>query len=237
MQRTAGRLILLATAVLSPLAPTRLAHAQQEFAQRGDFAVGVRAGTLGLGADATFALNDQFALRGGAGFLGFDVGLTGRFGLADNRTAELDLPGALYTVGAEASVGAVRLGAGLLIKSGAPIYTVTYGDGALIEIGGNHYTQPEILTIATTVDSKSTALYALLGFGSQRSRGLSFAADLGVAFLQDVDLAMDPTGDPEVLASAAFRTDLEAERRETKDDAGGLLNFWPIVSIGMRYGF
>ena len=47
---------------------------------------------------------------------------------------------------------------------------------------------------------------------------------------------MSATGDPAVLGSARFRTDLETERREAEDDAGGWLSFWPIISIGLRYG-
>ncbi len=203
----------------------------------GTFLVGVRTGTLGVGLDAGFGLGETIALRGGVGFLGFGWDVTGRFGLEDNRTAVLDLVDALYTLGVEASLGFARVGAGMLVKSGDLVHTITYGDGARIEIGGNPYTQPGVLTIATTIESGAGAPYATLGFGSRRSRGISFSADIGAAFLRNADVAMVATGAADVLGSAAFKADLEAERRETKDDIGRILDFWPIFSVALSYGF
>ncbi len=225
------RFTLIAVAALSLLAPARPVRALQEHV-----AVGARLGTLGIGADAVVAMSERFAVRGGAGFLGFGVDLTGRFGLADNRTAELSLPSALYTVGAEASFGVLRAGAGLLIRSGDPAYAITYGNGATIDIGGGFYTQPEVRTLTSTLVSGSTAPYVLVGLGSNSPGGLGFFVDLGAVLMLDAGFEMAATGDPAVLNSAAFRSDLEAERREAEDDAGGFVNYWPIVSVGLRYG-
>ncbi len=227
------RYALVAAGVFALLTAVEPARALQE----GVGAAGLRVGTLGVGADLGIALNERFALRAGAGFLGFDMDLTGRFGLADNRTAELSLPSMLLTFGAEFSSGARRAEAGVLIMTDDPVHTIEYGSGASIDIGGGSYRQPEVLTLATTLTSAPVAPYLLVGYGSTRSRGLDFMADIGVAFLQGTALEMSATGSSDVLGSASFRTDLEAERRETEDDAGGLIRFWPIVSIGLRYGF
>ena len=225
------QLTLILCAVLSLLAPAQPVRALQE-----NIALGAHLGTLGMGGDVGVAFNETFALRGGAGLYGFGLDLTGRFGLADNRTAVLSLPSAMFTIGAEVSSGVLRAGAGLLIRAGDPVYEITYGDGASIDIGGGYYTQPEVRTLATTLVSGSVAPYALLGYGSQRSRGLGFVVDAGAAFPLDAGFEMSATGDPAVLGSARFKTDLEAERRDAEDDAGGWLSFWPIVSIGLRYG-
>ena len=225
------RFTLVPFAVLSLLALAQPARALQE-----NIALGAHLGTLGMGADVGVALNETFALRGGTGLYGFGLDLTGRFGLADNRTAELSLPNAMFTIGAEVSSGTLRAGAGLLIRSGDPVYEITYGNGAAIDIGGGYYTQPEVRTLATTLVAGSITPYALLGYGSRRSRGLGFVVDAGAAFPLDAGLEMSATGDPAVLGSARFRTDLETERLEAEDDAGGWLSFWPIISIGLRYG-
>ncbi|MDE0074199.1 MAG: hypothetical protein OXR82_05965 [Gammaproteobacteria bacterium] len=222
---------LVLFAVLSLLAPAQPARALQE-----NIALGAHLGTLGMGADVGVAFNETFALRGGAGLYGFGLDLTGRFGLADNRTAELSLPSAMITIGAEVSSGALRAGAGLLIRAGDPVYEITYGNGASIDIGGGYYTQPEVRTLATTLVAGSITPYALLGYGSRRSRRLGFVVDAGGAFPLDAGFEMSATGDPAVLGSARFRTDLETERRDAEDDAGGWLSFWPIISIGLRYG-
>ena len=226
------RFTLILLAALALLAPARPARALQQ-----NIALGARLGTLGVGADAAFALNERVALRGGAGLYGFGVNLTGRFGLADNRTAELSLPSAMFTVGAEVSFGILRAGAGLLIRAGNPVYAITYGDGASIDIGGGYYTQPEVRTLATTLVSGSVAPYALLGFAPSLSRGIALLVDLGAAFPRDAGFEMSATGDPAVLGSDRFRADLESERREAEDDAGRFLSFWPIVSVGLRYRF
>jgi len=222
---------LVLFALLSLLAPAQPARAVQE-----NIALGAHLGTLGMGADVGVAINETFALRGGAGVYGFGLDLTGRFGLADNRTAELSLPSAMFTIGAEVSDGVLRAGAGLLIRAGDPVYEITYGNGASIDIGGGYYTQPEVRTLATTLVAGSITPYALVGYGSRRSRGLGFVVDVGAAFPQDAGFEMAATGDPEVLGSARFQTDLEAERREAENDAGGWLSIWPIVRLGLRYG-
>lgn len=225
------RLTLTLFAVLSLLAPAQPARALQE-----NIALGARLGTFGMGGEVLVGFDETFALRGGAGIYGFGVDLTGRFGLADNRTAELSLPNAMFTIGAEVSSGALRAGAGLLIRAGDPVYEITYGNGASIDIGGGYYTQPEVRTLATTLVSGSIAPYALLGYGSHQSGGLGFVVDVGAAFPLDAAFEMAATGDPAVLGSARFQTDLETERREAEDDAGAWLSFWPIVSVGLRYG-
>ena len=225
------RSILIVLAALALLAAARPAHALQ-----ADVALGVRLGTLGTGADVAVALNETFALRGGAGFLGFDVDVTERSNLGSNRTAELSLSDALYTVGAELSFGFLRVGAGLLVRSGDPAYEITYGNGASIDIGGGYYTEPDVRTLATTLVSGSAAPYAVLGFAPHLSDRISLFLDLGSAFPQDAGLEMSATGDPAVLSSPGFRADLETERREAEADLGGWLSFWPIVSVGLRYG-
>ena len=227
------RFLLAATIALSWTAWGQSARAMQE-----SIAVGGRVGTLGLGADVVVALNDRIAVRGGAAFFGFDVDLTGRFGLADNRTAELSLPTALYTIGAEVSLasGLLRTGAGLVIRSDDPVHEITYESGASISIGGGGYRYPEVLTVTTTLVSGSVAPYVLFGVGSNSTRGIGFVVDIGAVLHLSPRFDMTATGDPEVMSSPGFRDDLETERRQAEDDAVGFVNYWPIISVGLRYG-
>lgn len=212
-----------------------LASGRPALALQGNISVGGRVGTLGMGAEMTVALNERAAIRGGIGFFGFSVDVTERSNLAGDRTAELSLPGALLAVGAERSLGVLRAEAGLLMRSGDPAYEITYGGGASIDIGGGFYREPEVSTLTTTLVSRSIAPYALLGFAPSLSRGMALVVDLGAAFPLDAGFEMSATGDPAVLGSARFRTDLETERRNAEDDAGAFLDFWPIIGIGLRY--
>ena len=193
-------------------------------------------GTVGMGADIAVPVHERIVLRGGAGLLGFDLDLTGRFGIDDDRTATLTLPTALFTLGGDVQLGSLRVGAGVLIKAGQPAYRVTLDPGANVVIGRGTYQETEVKTLTTTVSGGAAAPYVLLGFGSQVSPGLSFAADIGVAVPTGVELTMSATGDDAVIGSASFRENLALKQKDTNDDAGGFVNYWPLISVGVRYG-
>lgn len=36
--------------------------------------------------------------------------------------------------------------------------------------------------------------------------------------------------------SAGFRDNLRAEQRSVREDMGDLVNYWPILNLGIRYG-
>ena len=224
------RLAVVATLALAFAVPGRPSFAMQQ-----DIKLGARLGSLGFGADVSVSFNENVAIQGGAGFLGFDVDLTGMFGLAANRTAELSLPTVLYTLGAEVSSGPFRAGVGLLIRSGDPVHEITYQPGATIDIGGGFYQHPEVRTLTTTLISGSTAPYVLVGFRSRSARAFDFVLDLGAVLHLNPKFDMTATGDPAVLNSPRFRADLETERAWTEDDSASFVNFWPAVSVGVRY--
>ena len=125
------RIVVVVTLALAQAALGRSADALQR-----SVALGLRAGTLGVGAEVVTALDERVAVRAGAGFLGFDVDLTGRFGLAGNRTAELSLPTALLSLGVELSVasGLLRAGAGMVMRFDDPVHVIRYEEGASISI-------------------------------------------------------------------------------------------------------
>ena len=222
---------MVAVLALAPVTPAQPVGAGQQ-----EIAVGARLGTLGIGADIAVALNERLAIRGGAGFLGFDLDLTGMFGLASHRTAELSLPAMVYTLGAELSSGPFRVGAGLLIRSGDPTHEIAYQDSATIDIGGGFYQYPEVHTLTTTLVSGSATPFVLFSLGSTPARGFGVVVDLGAVLHLNPQFDMTATGDPAVLNSARFQTDLETERRWAEDDASRFVNFWPMLSVGLRYG-
>ena len=222
--------LLLLPVALSLCATAEPARAIQ------DISVSGRMGTLGLGTDVVVPVHERVALRGGAGLLGFTMDLTGRFGLDDDRTAELTLPKAFYTLGADVQLGSLRVGAGVLFKSGEPTYRVALDSGANFKIGKGVYVEPEVKTLTTTLSSGAFAPYLLLGFGSQRSPGFSFVADIGVVLPTNVELTMAATGDEALLRTTKFRGDLALKEKDTNDDAGGFVNYWPIISFGLCYG-
>ena len=45
------------------------------------------------------------------------------------------------------------------------------------------------------------------------------------------------TGDGRLLASRRFRRDLNTEQQNLREDAGDLVRYWPILSVGIQFGF
>ena len=215
-----------ATAILPP--PARALQ---------DLTIGARTGTLGHGAEVVLITSEVFSLRAGAGLMGFDADITSFSGLADNRTGTFAVPKSVYTLGADLAVGNFRLGGGVLYKRHDPVYAITLRSGAEIDIGENTYTAPEVTRLSTTFMSESWAPYVLVGLGQHVGRGLGIFLDAGVAFLDEPDLAMSATGEGRVLATRRFRRDLRAEEEALRSDAGDLVKYWPILSLGVQFGF
>ena len=226
------------TVVAVALALTQAALGEPTQALQRNISLGLRAGTLGFGAEVVTALDERVAVRAGAGFLGFDVDLTGRFGLAGNRTAELSLPTALFSLGVELSgaSGLLRAGAGMVIRSDDPVHVIRYEEGASISIGGGGYRYPEVTAVTTTLVSGSTVPYVLVGIGSNSGRGFGAVLDLGAVLHLTPRFDMSATGDPAIMSSPGFRGHLELERLQAEDDSSTFVNFWPVVSVGLRYG-
>ena len=230
MKRRATLLASLAAAACVALPPAT-SHALQ------NLTIGARTGTLGHGAEIVLVTNRVFSLRAGAGLMGLDADITSVSGLEDNRTGTLVVPRSVYTLGADLAVGNFRIGGGVLYKKSDPVYAITLGDGAEIDIGHSTYTAPEVTRLSTTLVSESWAPYVLVGLGQHMGRGLGLFLDAGVAFLDEPALAMSADGDGRVLASRRFRRDLRAEEEELRSDAGDLVRYWPILSLGVQFGF
>ena len=200
-------------------------------------AVGSRTGTLGIGADVSVAWNDWFILRGGASVLALDADLTPVSGLVDNLTARVALPDAFYTVGAAVEGGVFRVGAGILYKHRDPRLVFALGDGASIDIGRGRYTALQITELTATLRSDAWAPYVVAGLGEHNAAGLDIFVDVGLAFLSGSELVLAAAGDSPLLRSRRFRENLGIEQLSIRRELGALIDFWPILNFGIRYGF
>lgn len=191
--------------------------------------IAARAGTLGLGGEAALGLGDRLVIRGGVGVLPWEVE-----GTIDDIDLTLELPRTSYNVGADLYLtDAFRLGGGMLFRSedvlvsGTP--TTTWN------IGGRDFTPEELGTLRGRVASGPRAPYVLLGFGKHTSSGIGLTLDLGAAFLDEPDVALDSEGgtfsdEPELRAR------LDAEERTFEEESPAYLNLWPILNLGLRIG-
>jgi hypothetical protein len=191
--------------------------------------VGLRVGTLGFGADVAFALGERIVARGGVGLNPIDP---------ETRFSEIDVTAELptwYNVGLDLYLnGALRLGAGVLLKPSDPTLRGVFTQDQ--EVGGQTFTPEEIGTLIGVIDSRGQAPFVLIGFGKHTATGIGLYVDLGLAFLGQPEFELDAVGGTLDSSSGQFRAALDREEQEFEDDAGAYLRFWPIVNLGLRFG-
>jgi len=225
---------------LEPIIPqlnSRIALKQQQANNRRQpLGVGVtaRVGTLGIGVDVNKSLTPQLNGR-----LGFNFGNVG-FNRTDSginydsqlNFSSVQLFGDYYPF----SSSSFRVTGGLVAQNnrfavtGKPSNTGTY------TIDGNSTPVENVGTLSGEYKyGNSIAPYLGIGIGKSSNEGLGFNADLGVMF----------TGSPQVsltASNATFNNDpttraqLDNQARQTENDLRGF-NVYPVLSIGLSYGF
>ncbi len=222
--------------ILSFVAPgTLLALASPVAAQEaGEEGVRISAaitgGTLGIGPELGVRFSDHLGVRGSATFLGVganfdveDIEYDGDLNL-ESYGAMLDV----YPFGSH-----FRLSAGARINNNRGRVAAT--PQGTVELGDQEYTAAQVGTLRGRADVKNLAPALTLGWSGARRRGFMFSFDAGVLFQGSVRVR-DFTASGTAAASPAFRTSLEAERRELQDDIDDY-KAYPIaqVSIGWRF--
>jgi len=127
--------------------------------------------------------------------------------------------------------GSFRVMAGMMFRDGDfKVDSEDISESGSIEIGDNEY--DEAGTLHGTFATKSAAPFVGVGFGHHTEGGFGFFLDLGVAF----------TGDPEVTLEAhgplatvpGIQDDLDREVQNLKAEAGSYIEYWPILSFGVK---
>jgi len=187
-----------------------------------------RAGTLGLGSEAAIGVTDRIVLRGGFGVNPFDPSAT-----LDDIDVELSIP-TWYNAGVDIYLnGAMRVGGGVLIKREDPSLRAEL-DGPQ-DIGGTTFTPEEIGTVSGVFDSADQLPFLLIGFGKHTVPGVALFIDLGLAFLGESDVSLDASGGT-LSDDPATQAALDQEAQDFEDDLPTYLQFWPILSLGLRVG-
>ncbi len=195
------------------------------------FALGVKVGTLGIGADASIYLDDWVNFRANAGYLQFtykdtidDIDfdfdtefLTGIFVLdfypfADNNFR---------------FSGGVALLNNTMDVSGTPRGTE--------EIGDTEYTAAQIGTISGSVDFDPVAPYIGIGYGNPVTpdTAVSFIFDFGVIF-QTYETKLTSNGT--AANDPGFQEDLASLEKDIEDELDKV-KIYPVINFGVAYHF
>jgi hypothetical protein len=197
--------------------------------------VGVRAGTMGIGADVAWGIAPTLSAR-----LGYST-------LSWNRNVSTD--GVRYD-------GKLKLSnfSGLLDFSPIPgPFRITgglvYNDnkydmrgeppGGTYSISGRSYSASDIGSLNGTVKSgRSFAPYLGVGYGNVAGLGVNFYADLGIIFQGSPRASLSASCGASLSAGACaqLQSDVAAERARLEDKLKSF-RYYPVLNVGLTIGF
>jgi len=191
--------------------------------------VGVKAGTLGLGAEATWRPLPWFDVRGG--FNTFDYDEEGsQSGI--NYDATLELQTLYATANFRVPASPFRFTAGMFSNDNE--LEMISLSSASYDIGGTVYTAGEVGTLTSRTSFDSMSPYAGIGFDFGLFGKVGLNLDLGVLLQGDpkVSLAADGT----LADDPAFMAALEEERLQLEGEVDKL-KAYPVLSLALNFNF
>lgn len=216
------RLLTLLTCLAVMTAPAPI------LAQGARFGVAPHVGTLGLGADVGVAVHDRVTLRVGGGVFPSNVDIT----ISDIKFS-VDLPSPQF-------IGFIDLFlAGQFRVSGGVMFSPEDLDvegvfTGTVDIGNATYPGTDVGSLTGTIANNDVAPYLGIGWGNIAGGRIGFIVDLGVAFQGQPDVTF--AADGPISQTPGFQADLDREVAAAEDDLN-LFKYYPVVSIGLSFGF
>ena len=99
-----------------------------------------------------------------------------------------------------------------------------------MDIGDETYDQAG--TLHGELDTKNTAPFVGIGFGRHTRGGFGVTFDLGVAFVGEPDVILNAEGP--IASEPGLQAELDKEAQNIQDDAGDILQYWPVLSFGLK---
>lgn len=200
-----------------------------------DFGVGVKAGTLGLGAEVRWSPLPWLDFRVGANSYDYEdngaqagIDYDANFVL-DNyyATGNLRFPLSPFRV----TAGAFSNGNELRMQS-------QDSGNTTFDIGGNTFNASDVGILESVTSFSSSAPYLGVGFDFEIFGKVGLNLDFGVLWQGDPEVTLDASGLATAPAEvqAALLPALEAERLELEDEVSDF-KAWPVISLGFVYNF
>ncbi|MDH3456226.1 MAG: hypothetical protein OER90_05240 [Gemmatimonadota bacterium] len=193
-----------------------------------EFGVAAHVGTLGIGADVGVAVHPRVTARVGGNFFPVNPSIT----VSDIKYTA-DFPSPQFTGMVDVFlVGGLRLSGGLRI-SGDDAGATGEITGS-VDIGNATYTAAEVGTLTAVIETNTAAPYIGIGFGNVARPGPRFFLDAGVAFQGRP--AVTFSSDGTLASDPLFQAELVREAEAAEDDIE-LFRFYPVLSLGVAFGF
>ena len=197
----------------------------------GSVTAGVKAGTLGIGAEIGYRANPIFGARiDGEGFSYDDNNLhAGRTNY--NANLHLESYGALadvYPFGAS-----FRVTGGLRLNENA----IT-GHSVSESVGGATVPTSALATANAKITFDKTSPYVGFGWGGTITPGLNFTSDFGVMFHGNpkASLTATSTGVAPAASVASAAAEIASDQTSLQRDVNGY-KYFPVIEIGLSYKF
>ncbi|MDH5649330.1 MAG: hypothetical protein OEY67_06705 [Gammaproteobacteria bacterium] len=196
-------------------------------AQAADFALGVKGGTLGLGAELTTSIVSNLNVRLGLNSYSYDYTTT-ESGI--DYDAELDLGTTALLLDWHPFSGRFRISAGIMKNDNGINMSATPTTNQII--GGTSYTPAQIGTLTGKIGFKDTAPYVGIGFGNavSKNKRIGFTLDIGVLIQDSPEVTLSASG------GAVSLVDLGAEEAQLESDISEF-DVYPVISLGVSYRF
>ena len=196
-----------------------------------EWALGFKAGTLGIGGELATNLLPNVNLRGSIQWFDLDVDVE----LDDiDYDLNIEMLNPMLLVDWYPFSGRFHLSGGVLFNGTDISLEATSAED--IEIGDESYGPDEIGVLQGESDFDDIAPYVGIGFGNPLTRGghWRFSIDAGVVFIGSPDVDLTATGP--LAANPDFLADLAAEEAEIEDDLDSI-RICPVLSATLSYRF
>lgn len=197
----------------------------------GRFYAGATAGTLGIGPEVAYRLNETVGVRANATFLSINHGIDSD-GVAYDGSIDLKSGGAmvdLFPFG-----GGFRISGGFRINGNKAEAVATPTQN--VEIGDATFTPAQIGTLRTSTDIKNFAPALTLGYAGSLKRGFIFGIEAGALFQGTVRINQVQRSSTLDVPGVDEAAELERERREIQDDVDNY-KVYPILQLTIGYRF
>ncbi len=191
--------------------------------------LGLKAGTLGVGLEATWRPIPWFDIRAGANAYDYDDEGS-QAGVNYNATLQLETYYATMNFRFPLSPFRVTAGA---YSNGNELQMVSM-DAPFFDIGNDTYNLAQVGTLRSTTFFEDVAPYLGFGFDFNVFGKLGLNLDLGVLWQGEPSVTLTADGNP--VDPALFADDLEAERQELEAEFEDYKAF-PVLSLGFSVNF
>lgn len=191
--------------------------------------LGVKAGTLGLGAEITKSFTET--LNGRVGFNSYKFTTSGKKGDVD-YAIDMKWQSTALLLDWHPGGGTFRLTAGYMLNGNK--LEMRAKPAMSYTIGGTTYFATQVADITGTVDF-SDGPYIGLGWGNAGRKGFGFSFELGAIYQDAPKVKLSGTCTAAGFCNT-FYTDLAKEQQKAKDSLDSY-KWYPQIALGLSYGF